>query len=127
MAAAVDNRIYKNHIVHHFCCDSFLENVHHFCEQHYIDIIKMDDMFTRWASCDHRVDLFYGVIDMQVQELNDLLMLDDQLETYICDMRSNKAFGDLSEKLVMSKKSMMYLLVYMFLTLTLILPVATAK
>ncbi|XP_073045822.1 uncharacterized protein [Primulina eburnea] len=125
----------------------------------------------------YRVDLFYGVIDMQFQELNDrfseagtklllcvaclcshnlfcafdnkkmmqlaefypqdflrfdLLTLDDQLETYICDMRSNKAFqglkglGDLSEKLVMSKKNMVYPLVYKLLTLTLILPVATA-
>ncbi|XP_042405087.1 zinc finger MYM-type protein 1-like [Zingiber officinale] len=41
----------------------------------------------------------------------DLLVLDDQLETYICDMRSNKTFqglkdlSDLSEKLVMSKKN----------------------
>lgn len=40
----------------------------------------------------------------------DLLMLDDQFETYICDMCSNKAsqilkrLGELSEKLVMSKK-----------------------
>ncbi|XP_074592435.1 uncharacterized protein LOC141848289 [Curcuma longa] len=171
--------------------DSFLEKVHHFCQNHYIDCLKMDDMFTRWAPRGrphrnppevtnlhhYRVDLFYDVIDMQLQELNDrfsvastelllciaclcpqnsflafdkqkllkltefysqdfsrfdLLILDDQLETYICDMRSNKAFqglkglGDLSEKLVMSKKSMVYLLVFKLLTLSLILPVATA-
>ncbi|XP_073034891.1 uncharacterized protein [Primulina eburnea] len=171
--------------------DSFLEKVHWFCEQHYIDVLKMDDMFTRWAPRGrphrnppevtnlhhYRVDLFYGVIDMQLQELNDrfseagtklllcvaclcpqnlfyafdkkklmqlaefypqdfsrfdLLTLDDQLETYICDMRSNKAFqglkglGDLSENLVMSKKNMVYPLVYKLLTLALILPVATA-
>ncbi|XP_073304598.1 uncharacterized protein [Primulina huaijiensis] len=151
----------------------------------------MDDMFTRWAPRGrphrnpqkvtnlhhYRVDLFYGVIDMQLQELNDrfseagtelllcvaclfpqnlfyafdkkkliqlaefyaqdfsrfdLLTLDDQLETYICDMRSNKAFqglkglGDLSEKLVMSKKNMVYPFVYKLLTLALILQVATA-
>ncbi|XP_075495869.1 uncharacterized protein LOC142533113 [Primulina tabacum] len=131
--------------------DSFLEKVHRFCEQHYINVLKMDDKFTRWAPCGrpHRnppevtnlhhysVDLFCGVIDMQLQELNDrfseagtklllcvaclcpqnlfyafdkkklmqlaefyqqdfsrfdLLTLDDQLETYICDMRSNKTF-----------------------------------
>ncbi|XP_075483620.1 uncharacterized protein LOC142523773 [Primulina tabacum] len=142
--------------------DSFLENFHRFCEQHYIDVLKMDDMFTCWAPRGlphrnppevtnlhhYRVDLFYGVIDIQLQELNDrfseaaefypqdfsrfdLLTLDDQLETYICDMRSNRAFqglkglGNLSEKLVMSKKNMMYPLVYKLLTLTLILPVAT--
>ncbi|XP_073031167.1 uncharacterized protein [Primulina eburnea] len=65
--------------------DSFLEKVHRFCEQHYIDVLKMDDMFTRWAprGRPHRnppevtnfhhylVDLFYGVIDVQLQELND--------------------------------------------------------
>ncbi|XP_073049004.1 uncharacterized protein [Primulina eburnea] len=144
--------------------DSFLEKVHRFCEQHYIDVLKMDDMFTQWAPrgrphCNppevtnlhhYRVDLFYGVIDMQLQELNnrfsdaaefdpqdfsrfDLLTLDDQLEIYICDMRSNKAFqglkglGDFSEKLVMLKKNMVYPLVYKLLTLVLILPVATAK
>ncbi|XP_042405026.1 zinc finger MYM-type protein 1-like [Zingiber officinale] len=171
--------------------DSFLEKVHYFCQQHYIDCLKMDDMFTRWAPRGrphrnplevtnlhhYRVDLFYGVIDMQLQELNDrfseastelllcvaclcpqnsflafdkkkllqlaefypqdfsrfdLLVLDDQLETYICDMRSNKTFqglkglGDLSEKLVMSKKNMVYPLVFKLLTLALILPVATA-
>ncbi|XP_042387331.1 zinc finger MYM-type protein 1-like [Zingiber officinale] len=172
--------------------DSFLEKVHYFCQQHYIDYLKMDDMFTRWAPRGrphrnppevtnlhhYRVDLFYGVIDMQLQELNDrfskastelllcvaclcpqnsfiafdkkkllqlakfypqdfsrfdILVLDDQLETYICDMHSNKTFqglkdlGDLSEKLVMSNKSMVYPLVFKLLTLALILPVATAS
>ncbi|XP_073035006.1 uncharacterized protein [Primulina eburnea] len=64
--------------------DSFLEKVYHFCEQHYIGILKIDDMFTRWAPRGrphrnrpevtnlhhYRVDLFYGVIDIQLQELN---------------------------------------------------------
>ncbi|XP_073153527.1 uncharacterized protein [Henckelia pumila] len=172
--------------------DSFLKKVHCFCEKHYIDILKMDGMFTRWAPRGrphrnqpevtnlhhYRVDLFYDVIDMQLQELKDrfseagmelllcvaclcpqnsfsafekkkliqlaefypqnfsrvdLLILDDQLETYICDMRSNKSFqglkglGDLSEKVAMSKKNKVYPLVYKLLTLALILPVATAS
>ncbi|XP_073036569.1 uncharacterized protein [Primulina eburnea] len=107
--------------------DSFLEKVHRFCEQHYIDVLKMDDTFTRWALHGHphrnppevtnlhhyRVDLFYGIIDMKLPELNDRFS-DAGL----------KELGDLSEKLVMSKKNMVYPLVYKLLTLALILPVA---
>ncbi|XP_075492408.1 uncharacterized protein LOC142530458 [Primulina tabacum] len=58
----------------------YWKKVHRFCEQHYIDVLKMDDMFTRWAPRGrphrnppemtnlhhYRVDLFYGVIDMQL-------------------------------------------------------------
>ena len=61
-----------------------------------------------------------------------LLTLDDQLETYIFNMRSSKEFeglkglGDLAEKLVMTKKNIIYPLVYKLLTLTLVLPIATA-
>ncbi|XP_022862574.1 zinc finger MYM-type protein 1-like [Olea europaea var. sylvestris] len=60
------------------------------------------------------------------------IVLSDQLETYIFDMRSNKEFeglnglGDLAEKLVLTKKDKVYPLVYRLLTLALILPVATA-
>ncbi|XP_022843311.1 uncharacterized protein LOC111366853 [Olea europaea var. sylvestris] len=151
----------------------------------------MDDMFVRLAIRGrpqrnspeitklhhYRVDLFYSVIDLQLQELNDRfsevntellrcvaclcpqdsfssfekkslirlaelypldfsavddIVLSDQLETYILDMRSNKEFeglnglGDLAEKLVLTKKDKVYPLVYRLLTLTLILPVATA-
>ncbi|XP_022855983.1 uncharacterized protein LOC111377158, partial [Olea europaea var. sylvestris] len=62
----------------------------------------------------------------------DGIVLGDQLETYIFDIRSNKEFeglnglGDLAEKLVLTKKDKVYPLVYRLLTLTLILPVATA-
>ena len=47
-------------------------------------------------------------------------------------MRSSKEFeglkrlGDLAEKLVMKKKNIIYPLVYKLLTLTLVLPIATA-
>jgi len=124
-----------------------------------------------------RVDLFYSVIDMQLQELNDrfteantelllcvtclcpndlfcgydkqklirlaqiyqedfspieLLKLEDQLETYILDVRSNENFdrlqglGDLAKKMVETKKDKVYPLVFLLITLALILPVATA-
>ncbi|XP_022859513.1 uncharacterized protein LOC111380240, partial [Olea europaea var. sylvestris] len=148
--------------------DSFFEEVCSFCQQHYIHVPNMDDMFVRLAlrgrpqrnspeitNLHHyRVDLFYSVIDLQLQELNDrfsekslirfaefypldfssmdVIVLNDQLETYIFDMLSNKEFeglndlGDLAKKLVLKKKDRVYPLVYRLLTLALILPVATA-
>ncbi|XP_022893931.1 zinc finger MYM-type protein 1-like [Olea europaea var. sylvestris] len=65
--------------------DSFLEEVCSFCQKHYIHVPNMDDMFVRLAirgrpqrnspeitNLHHyRVDLFYSVIDLQLQELND--------------------------------------------------------
>ncbi|XP_022880853.1 zinc finger MYM-type protein 1-like [Olea europaea var. sylvestris] len=65
--------------------DSFLEEVYSCCQQHYIDVPNMDDAFVRLAlRCCHqrnsleitnlhhyRVDLFYSIIDLQLQELND--------------------------------------------------------
>ncbi|KAL4620382.1 hypothetical protein ACB092_06G150000 [Castanea dentata] len=123
----------------------------------------------------NNIDLFYTVIDMQLQELNsrfensELLLcaaclnpdnlfsafnkeklirlaqfypsdfstiqvsfLDNQLETYIHDMRSSEEFsalkgiGQLAEKMVEIKKNVSYPLVYSLVTLALILPVATA-
>ncbi|KAG5087926.1 hypothetical protein JHK86_000538 [Glycine max] len=123
------------------------------------------------------VELFYTVVDMQLQELNDrftetntrllfcmdclnptnlffafdkarlieftkfypcefsaikLVMLDNQLETYIIDMRSNVEFSSLkgikylSEKLVETGRHLVYPLIYLLLKLAMILPVATS-
>ncbi|XP_024968650.1 uncharacterized protein LOC112508069 isoform X1 [Cynara cardunculus var. scolymus] len=61
-----------------------------------------------------------------------LMMLDDQLETYIVDMRTSadfsnlKGIGDLAEKMVKTKRDKVYSLVYLLIKLALILPVATA-
>jgi hypothetical protein len=61
-----------------------------------------------------------------------LMTLDNQLETYIIDMRSSEEFatlkgiGQLAEKMVEMKKDITYPLVYSLVTLSLILPVATA-
>ena len=61
------------------------------------------------------------------------MKLDNQLETYILDVRSSKQFvelkgiGDLAKKMVETKRNQVYPLVYLLLTLALILPVATAS
>ncbi|CAN6557975.1 unnamed protein product [Malus baccata var. baccata] len=64
--------------------------------------------------------------------MNELVILKIQLETYIMDMRSSieflglKEIGDLAKKMVQCKKHRVYSLVYLLVTLTLTLPVATA-
>ena len=61
-----------------------------------------------------------------------LQILSGQLDTYIVDMRSSNEFsrvegiGDLAKLLVETRRHKVYPLVYLFLTLALILPVATA-
>ena len=125
----------------------------------------------------YRVDLFFEVIDLQLQELNnrflevatelllcmaclnpsdsflafdiqkltrlakfypadfsetDVLALDNQLQTYIVDIRSNdeflelKGIGDLARKMVETNKDVIYPLVYLLVKLVLTLSVATA-
>ena len=60
------------------------------------------------------------------------MALDNQLQNYIVDMRSSNEFfelkgiGDLTRKLVETKKDIVYLLVYLLVKLAVILPVATA-
>jgi hypothetical protein len=61
-----------------------------------------------------------------------LITLDNQLETYIIDMCSSEEFAtlkgivQLAEKMVEMKKDIVYPLVDSFVTLSLILPIATA-
>ena len=61
-----------------------------------------------------------------------LLALEDELDTYIFDMRSNdlfkelKGISELGEKMFETQKNQVYPLVYLLITLALILPVATA-
>ena len=63
----------------------------------------------------------------------ELIKLDNQLETYILDVRSSKQFvelkgiGDLARKMVETQRNQVYPLVYLLLTLAVILPVATAS
>ncbi|KAF8387749.1 hypothetical protein HHK36_026404 [Tetracentron sinense] len=62
----------------------------------------------------------------------DLMALDNQLEIYIIDMHSNNEFSNvkgicgLPEKMVKTKKDILYPLVYLLVTLALILPVFIA-
>jgi hypothetical protein len=62
-----------------------------------------------------------------------LVILDNQLETYIFDMRSSDEFATLKEirqlakKLVETKNDVVYRLVYSLVTLSLILLIATAS
>ena len=63
----------------------------------------------------------------------EILVLDNQLETYIVDLRSHDGFtslkgiNDLSIKLVETKKHIVYPLVYLLVKLALILSVSTAS
>ncbi|XP_057997745.1 uncharacterized protein LOC131176686 [Hevea brasiliensis] len=62
-----------------------------------------------------------------------LVALDNQLETYILDIKSNAKFSNLigisnlAEKMVKTKRNVLYPLVYRLITLTLILLVAIAS
>ena len=62
----------------------------------------------------------------------ELMILNDQLETYIIDMRSISEFSelkgisDLAQKMVETKIHIVYLLVYLLVTLALVLLVTTA-
>ncbi|XP_062017033.1 uncharacterized protein LOC133733428 [Rosa rugosa] len=171
------------------CWDSLLDQVSSFCDKHHIEVHKMDGMFLTRGRPRHKaqvitnkhhycVELFYSVIDLQLQELNnqftemntqlllcvacldpsnsfsafdklkliqlaryypndfsttDFMILEDQLEKYILDMRSSigfstlKGISELAEKLVETGKYQVYPLVYLLLTLSLILPVATPR
>jgi len=62
----------------------------------------------------------------------DLLVLGDQLDMHIIDLHGDDEFSDiegiasLAEKMVKTKKNLIFPLVYMLIKLSLLLPVATA-
>ncbi|XP_062104209.1 uncharacterized protein LOC133815378 [Humulus lupulus] len=111
--------------------DSFLNQVSTFCAKYNVDVPDMDDTFVAQGRSQrktqemtnlhhYRVEFFFVVIDIQLQELNErfnelltkkklarfaeyylkkistfeLMILDDQLETYIIDVRSTENYGD---------------------------------
>ncbi|RWR86320.1 Dimer_Tnp_hAT domain-containing protein/DUF4371 domain-containing protein [Cinnamomum micranthum f. kanehirae] len=63
---------------------------------------------------------------------SDRMILDNQLDTYIIDMRTNRKFfgvkgmSGLAQKMIETKKDIVYHLVYLLLKLALTLPIATA-
>ncbi|XP_042022937.1 zinc finger MYM-type protein 1-like [Salvia splendens] len=103
----------------------------------------------------YRVEIFCSVIDMQAQELNHrfdlekllrlasyypsefsgvaLDELENQLQSFIFDMRIDENFsqvsgiGGLAQKMVSTRKHEIFPLVYLLVKLSLILPVATAS
>jgi hypothetical protein len=167
---------------------SLLDEVSTFCGINEIVVPNMDDIFLARGRSRrkahgmtnlhyYRVELFYAIIDMQLQELNnrftesntelllcvsclspfdffatfdkqklirlaqfyprdfsssELMILSDQLDNYIFDVRSNIEFSklegicDLAQKMVETKKNGVYPLVYLLVSLALTLPVATA-
>ncbi|KAL4626448.1 hypothetical protein ACB092_05G096900 [Castanea dentata] len=113
---------------------SLLTEVSSFCATHDIPILNMDEIFV----------LFYTVIDMQLQELNNRFseVNTDLLICMACLNPSNsfvafdkkklihltklQGVSELAEKLVNTRKHETYPLVYLFVKLALTLPVATA-
>ncbi|KAG5632027.1 hypothetical protein H5410_003744 [Solanum commersonii] len=95
--------------------DSLIENVCRFCVKYDILIPNFDEFYVNFGrsrrkvaeytiSHHYRVEVFFKIIDWQLQELNDRF---NELETYIVDVRdvdkrfSNlKGLGDLYEMLV---------------------------
>jgi len=61
----------------------------------------------------------------------DLMVLGDQLDAYIIDLRSDDEFSNIEgianlvEKMIKTKKNLIFLLVYMLIKLSLLLPTAT--
>jgi len=64
--------------------------------------------------------------------IGDLMVLGDQLNTYIVDLRGDDEFSgiegiaSLAEKMIKTNKNLIFPLVYMLIKLSLLLPVATA-
>ncbi|XP_070050664.1 uncharacterized protein [Nicotiana tomentosiformis] len=142
-----------------------MDGVSSFCAKHDIVVPNMEEFYipekskrrpsTVTYSHHLRVDLFYSVIDLQLQELNSrfdvekiitlakyypdefgelkLRDLSHQLDTFILHMRRGdlrfsdlKGIGDLAKALVEANLAESYSLVYLLVKLTLILPIATA-
>ncbi|KAL5559866.1 hypothetical protein UlMin_036077 [Ulmus minor] len=129
-------------------------NLHHFRVELFYSVIDMqlrelNDHFNEVNTellicmvCLSPIDLFSSFDKKRLIQLAkyyqddfstaELMALDIQLETYVIDMRSSEEFrelkciSDLTQKMVASRKILVYSLVYRLLTLALILLVATA-
>ncbi|KAL5561455.1 hypothetical protein UlMin_031202 [Ulmus minor] len=122
--------------------DSIFSQVSTFCGIHEILIPNMNDTFVAQGPCLCPNDSFaafdkkrlihfaeYYPKDFSTIEL---LVLSDQLETYIVDMLSSNVFlelksiVDLAQTLVQTRRNDVYPLVYRLVTLSLLLPIVTA-
>ncbi|XP_075098806.1 uncharacterized protein LOC107772456 [Nicotiana tabacum] len=124
--------------------ESLLDYVSSFCHMHDTMIPKMDESYFLEKSkrkssgicySHHlRVDIFYAVIDVQLQELNDrfdvvssdLLLGMASLNPVNSFANFDKGISDLAKALVETNLVETYSYVYSLVKLTLILPIATA-
>ncbi|KAJ6926867.1 zinc finger MYM-type protein 1-like [Populus alba x Populus x berolinensis] len=131
-----------------------ITNLHHFCYELFNNIIdiqltELDDRFTETSmelllcvACLSPNDSFSTFNKEKLIRLAlfypsefsivDLMVLGDQLDTYIIDLRGDDEFSgiegiaSLAEKMVKTKKNLIFPSVYMLIKLSLLLPVATA-
>ena len=95
-----------------------------------VTYLNSNDLF---ASFDKEKLIRFSQFYPQDFSVTDLVILDNQLQTCILDMRSAKEFlslneiGSLSVKVVQIKRSIVYPLVYLFVKLALTLPFTTAS
>ncbi|KAM6541629.1 hypothetical protein CsatB_006076 [Cannabis sativa] len=140
--------------------DSTFNQVSTFCTKYNIMIPNIDDRFVALGrpqrnsqeitNLHHfRVELFYNIIDMQIQELNDRFneVNTDLLLCLAClspvdsfsafnkrklihfaddEFMGLKGIGDLAQMMVHTRRNGVYPLVYRLVTLSLLLPVVTA-
>ena len=134
-----------NHVtnLHHYKVELFYPTIdsqlqelnNHFSETNielliYVACFNPNDLF---ASFDKEKFIRFAQFYPQDLSATDLVILDNQLETYILDMRSAKEFsslngiGSFAVKLVQTKRSIVYPLVYLLVKLALTLPVHYCK
>ncbi|PIM98794.1 hypothetical protein CDL12_28723 [Handroanthus impetiginosus] len=130
--------------------DSLIDDVLEFCIKHDIEIPRFDSFYVfrgksrrkvaEYTVLHHyRVEVFYKIMRLAALYPDDfteydLVELRCQLENYIVDVGSeDKRFsslngiGDLSKKLVETKKHLVYFHVYQLIRFSLLLPVATVS
>ncbi|GJZ49382.1 zinc finger MYM-type protein 1-like protein [Tanacetum coccineum] len=100
--------------------ESLLASVVSFCEKNDINVPRIEDMHppkltrrnrepepTTTTLHQFQVDVFYSIIDKQLQELNERFdeeSMDEQLDKYIQDVKKDKRFKGLKEIKELSKK-----------------------
>ncbi|XP_042441209.1 uncharacterized protein LOC122026537 [Zingiber officinale] len=115
--------------------DILLEDVKKFCNTHSIEIINMTDNINSRSHLKRdgknklvRLAHFYE----DDFSWNEHMLVEQELETYIDDARSDERFegisdlGALAKKMIETMKNRVFPLVYRMIELALLLPVATA-
>ncbi|XP_021624967.2 uncharacterized protein LOC110624154 [Manihot esculenta] len=129
--------------LHHFRIDIFIKVIDviamemdkHFTETNtkLLRCVMCLDPSNSFANFDHVRLLQLAKLYSNDFSSTDIIELDHQLQNYICDMRSNEIFsnisnlGDLAKKMVEINYHTYFPLVYRLIELALILPVGTAS